>query len=293
MSKLNILIAYPYFKNNIFNLLKQRITELNDIRLIIDSGAFTAWNTGKKIELDDYCKFLDKIQDLHPFKAVQLDVFGDPEKSYKNFLIMKDRGYDVMPVFTRGESLERLEELYKHTDYIMFGGIVIGGKNKNYAKWFLERNKGRKCHWLGFVKMDFIKKYKPESVDSSSWLSGGRFGNLGLYAGNGNLATVSKKVFAQKLPNNIISLLHRNGVSDAEIHYLTHNQAWVGSGNYNPKNGLKSLAMMICTMGNVIRGIDVEKKIGTKIYLAVANSNLMEMIFQAKDTLITRGVLRE
>lgn len=292
MSKLNILIAYPYFKNNIFNLLKQRITELNDIRLIIDSGAFTAWNTGKKIELDDYCKFLDKIQDLHPFKAVQLDVFGDPEKSYKNFLIMKDRGYDVMPVFTRGESLERLEELYKHTDYIMFGGIVIGGKNKNYAKWFLERNKGRKCHWLGFVKMDFIKKYKPESVDSSSWSSGARFGHVQLYAGGGNLVTFNKKMFTKKIPDNMISLFHRNGINDREINCLSKKEAWINSGTYiNGSN--KSLAMMICVISNIIKAIDIERVLGTKVYLALGSDAQIRTLFQGKDMLITRGVLRE
>ena len=141
-AKLNVLVAYPYFSQSTREVLE---ANAGTYRLIVDSGAFTAWNTGKEIKLDDYCAFLDTIAHLRPFHAVQLDVFGDPEASQRNYETMVSRGYDVMPVFTRGESPEQLEHLYTLTDYIMFGGIVIGGKNRNYIKWFVNANKGRKA----------------------------------------------------------------------------------------------------------------------------------------------------
>jgi len=92
LNKINILIAYPYFSKAVIKKLREM--ERCEYRLIVDSGAFTAWNTGKKIELDDYCKFLDSISEFAPYRAVQLDVLGDPEKSWVNYKIMKERGQD-------------------------------------------------------------------------------------------------------------------------------------------------------------------------------------------------------
>ena len=56
--KLNILIAYPYFNNQILETLKNADIDYN---LIIDSGAYSVWNSGKTITLDEYCSFLDKV----------------------------------------------------------------------------------------------------------------------------------------------------------------------------------------------------------------------------------------
>ncbi len=130
--KLNILVAFPYFSQQVYRFLMDK--DPSTFRLIVDSGAFTAWNTGKHISMEDYCKFLKTIPSHWEYKAVQLDVYGNPEQTYTNYLRMLDAGYkDVMPVFTRGDTIERLEEFYSYTDYIMFGGIAIGGENKNYG----------------------------------------------------------------------------------------------------------------------------------------------------------------
>ena len=130
LNKLNILVAFPYFSQSIFKSLSEK--DPSTFRLIVDSGAFTAWNTGKNINFNDYLKFLKTIPNNWDYKAVQLDVFGNAEATYINYIKMLQLGFkDIMPVFTRGDSLERLEEFYTYTDYIMFGGIVIGGENKN------------------------------------------------------------------------------------------------------------------------------------------------------------------
>lgn len=233
-------------------------------RLIVDSGAFTAWNTGRTILLDDYCRFLDSIEDLRPFYAVQLDVFGQPDQTYKNFLIMKERGYDVMPVFTRGDTLERLEEFYSKTDYIMFGGIVTGGKNREYVKWFLSQNKGRKCHWLGFVDMPFIKAKKPESVDSSSWASAARYGTLKLYKGYGQFRSCHRSDFAKPPTKEIRELLTLHGVSQKEMALMSQEKNW---------RGLNSMSQQVNARAAILHSVEVEKHIGTKVYLAMGAGN--------------------
>ena len=282
--KLNILVAFPYFSKKIYEKLME--LDPSTFRLIVDSGAFTAWNTGKQISLDDYAKFLKSIPSHWDYKAVQLDVYGDPEQTYINYMRMLDMGYaDIMPVFTRGDSLERLEEFYSYTDYIMFGGIAIGGQNTNYVKWFCEMNKGRHAHWVGFVNVPFIKHYKPYSVDSSSIKSSARFGNLQIYAGNGNLKSINKKEFSNIPSDNVIEMLKKHGLTLSQILLLQNNQAWSSNAKafkYKSQNGIASF---ITYLGHTKRAIEVEKNLGTKIYQALSSEGDVVALFDALEFL--------
>lgn len=288
--KLNILVAYPYFHKTIFELLDKQ--DPSSFRLIVDSGAFTAWNTGRTIELDDYCRFLKNIPRHWDYKAVQLDVFGNPEGTYINYQKMLDRGFtDIMPVFTRGDSLERLEEFYSHTDYIMFGGIVIGGENKNYVRWFLDVNKGRHCHWLGFVNMPFIKHYKPFSVDSSSLYSAQRYGNMQYYAGGGDLKSIHKTELKKLKPTEVCNLLRRSGFNAEEIGLLAHQSAWQGGAQPPDKNNVKGLSSFITVTNHVKRSIEVEKNLGTRIFLAFTSAETIKNGYDAIRFMQSRNAL--
>lgn len=288
--KLNLLVAFPYFSQNIYKFLMDK--DPSTFRLIVDSGAFTAWNTGKHIGFEDYCKFLKTIPSHWDYKAVQLDVYGNPEQTYTNYLRMLDLGYkDVMPVFTRGDTVERLEEFYSYTDYIMFGGIAIGGENKNYVKWFCEVNKGRHAHWLGFVNVPFMKHYKPFSVDSSSAYSASRYGDLQYYVGAGQLKSINRKECHKRPPQALMSALLRNGFTHKEIMTLQNQNAWEG-GAYPPNNDPKGLASFITVTNHLLRGIEVEKNLGTKVYLACINESQLQNVFDALHLLKERKVLR-
>lgn len=271
-AKLNVLVAFPYFSQSTREELEQN---RGSYRLIVDSGAFTAWNSGKTIDLDAYCRFLDSIEHLRPFHAIQLDVFGDPEASQRNFETMVSRGYDVMPVFTRGESVERLEELYAATDYIMFGGIVTGGKNRNYIKWFTRVNGNRKAHWLGFVKMDFIKKFRPESVDSSTWVNGARYGLLLTFnLETGEHAWWKRSVFATRPPEEVMACMRSLRVPYAAVKLLGFNASWRATTKPPPWASTMeyapapTTAHLLATMGHIARMLWTEVSYGTKIYLA-------------------------
>jgi len=270
---LNILIAYPYWKQRVTGRL-QKFKEKIPVSLIVDSGAFTAWNTGMKITLDGYLSFLKSVECMRPFHYVQLDVFGDPHKSFDNLLEMHAQGFkDTMPVFTRGESIARLEQFYEMTDYIMFGGIVTGGGNYQYVKWYLNRNKDRDCHWLGFVDMRFIRDYRPRSVDSSSWKAGSRFGVLHWYNGNGNMLSGrwNKIKSTPHLRTSVMDYFTRIGVPPSTVALLGKQKAWRGT-NKNPDVlcplNPDALAQTLSAIAHVHRAYEVEKTLGTKIYLA-------------------------
>lgn len=75
--KLNFLVAYPYCKPDVFEVLKNQTLPY---RFLLDSGAFTAHNAGKVITLDDYCRFIEAMP-VKPWRYFQLDVVGDPDKT--------------------------------------------------------------------------------------------------------------------------------------------------------------------------------------------------------------------
>lgn len=283
LPKINILIAYPYWSKQIQSYLEKKNPK--EFRLIIDSGAFSAWNSGKVISLDDYCKFLKTIPKEWDYNAVQLDVYGDPQKTFDNYNIMLDRGFtDIMPVFTRGDKLSQLDYFYKKTDYIMFGGIAIGGSNQNYVKWFCENNNNRKAHWLGFVNILFMKKYKPYSVDSSSIHNVSRFGVMQLYTSFGSITGIQKKEF-KNINTKFIELFKLNGITKEEVKELRTDDAW--KGKYD-KDNKKGLFAYINYRSNLLRTIAIEQNLGTKVYHAIANDQQLKAIYQAHDEIIER-----
>ena len=56
--RLNTLIAYPYLKPDAVEMLRARADQ---VRFVLDSGAFTAWKSGNPIALDDYCRFIEGL----------------------------------------------------------------------------------------------------------------------------------------------------------------------------------------------------------------------------------------
>jgi hypothetical protein len=68
-------MAFPYIKPDVLRFFQER---RNELRILIDSGAFTAWKSGKTISVDDYCKFIESLP-VKPWRYFTLDVVGDPK----------------------------------------------------------------------------------------------------------------------------------------------------------------------------------------------------------------------
>ena len=297
--KVNILCA---FNNLTGKKAQKKMIDCLDrqdpdtFRLIIDSGAYAVWSRGDEISMEAYMAFLKMLPSHWETKAVTLDVIGNPEETHANWCRMLDAGFpDIMPVFTRGDTLERLEEYYAATDYVMLGGVAGGfnnmTRNQNYIKWFVLNNKGRKTHWLGFIETGFVKRFKPYSVDSSSHMNAQRYADLSVYQGGARMATVNKFNAAAKLPG-LREAFHRMGVSNHEIHLLRRNVAWSGTRNLSATedNPVGHAAAMSC-LSHVLRGIDVEKNLGTRVYFATNGPRDIKCVVESRDRLFDRGVI--
>ena len=89
--------------------------------------------------------------------------------------------------------------------YVALGGIVNSDiKQAGYDRmfpWFIKEahKRGAKIHGLGFTKLKLLEKYHFDSVDSTSWTTGNRFGHI--FKFNGRTMVRFNKKKNQKISN--------------------------------------------------------------------------------------------
>ncbi len=166
--------------------LKRTSTNLK-VNLFLDSGAFSAWTKGIKIDIDEYIAFIKKYESYIEVYA-NLDDIKDPEITYQNQKYMESKGLKPLPCFHYGEDINYLiRYLDEGYSYIALGGMV--GKNKKHLiKWldklfynYLTDKKGFskvKVHGFGVGSVIIMLRYPWYSVDSTVWVKTSRFGDV-------------------------------------------------------------------------------------------------------------------
>jgi len=172
------------------------------VDLMLDSGAYSAWNQGAEINIKDYVGFLKRNLDFL-WSYVVLDVLPEgkesmrtPEanergakKSYKNLQIMKDAGLSSIPVFHQGERFNWLEQLLKDEEpYI---GIStrkdLWSKASKQREWLdqvfsiIADAKGRpivKTHGFGITSVHNLSRYPWFTTDSTTWSMSAGYGTV-------------------------------------------------------------------------------------------------------------------
>lgn len=262
--KLNVLVAFPYCSKDFLRFFKARGDQL---RILIDSGAFTAWKQGTQITIDEYCSFLDAMP-VKPWRYFMLDVIGDPAATWKNYEIMRKRGFDPIPIFTRGEDFDHLDRYYDRTDVVGVGGLVRTQRNRAFVNGIMKRIGKRRVHLLGFSDLNFLKSYKPYSCDSSGW-NQQAYGQLRLYMGAGQFAYLSQQEARESIPEPVADRLRFYGLEP----YTLRNKAGWGSGPVRDR-----AAFIACCRGMSHASFEIEKMLGTKYFFAeTAVYNLAEL----------------
>jgi hypothetical protein len=236
----------------------------DSVSMILDSGAFTAWKSGSIIKLDDYCRFIESLK-FKPAHYVTLDVIGDSKATWKNYEIMKKRGFDPIPVFTAGGDLSELDEWYKHSDLVCIGGLV-GLKNRDAYVFHVNKYlKGRKAHFLGYTSLKYTPSLRPYSCDSSSWSGAMRFGGLQIYTGAGKFKMLRKEDFIKKPTDEI---LHQLSISGEDWQRLGLKKTWSNT----KKHGV-NLIKVLPMKAWLDYSMDLKKRFDTNLYLAVVNGD--------------------
>lgn len=196
----------PFILESFFYIDEQfekRIQTFGDF--LLDSGAFTFCGNGglKETQFDEYLeRYAEFVKKNKVEKFFELDV--DSIVGYGKVLEYRERlqrltGRQPIPVWhiSRGK-----DEFIRHCDefpYVALGGYVAAIKandprQKAYVRaypWFIgeAHKRGKKIHGLGFTSLEGLTKYHFDSVDSTSWTTGNRFGYLFYFDGK----TIQKK----------------------------------------------------------------------------------------------------
>jgi hypothetical protein len=259
-------MAYPYVKPDVLRFFRERRDEM---RLLIDSGAFTAWKAGKTIALDDYCRFIESLP-VTPWRYFTLDVVGDPKGTLSNYETMRKRGFKPVPIFTRGEDPSLLDEYYKTSDVVGIGGLVGTCSNKGFVKGIMRKVNGRKVHWLGFTNLAYLKVFKPYMADSSTWEMGARYASCSLYLGRGLplIQIMKPKLKAQLRNPQILAAIESYGFNPND---LLKPENWKGGRSITRRMGARSMRRL---------SDDVATHIGTHLFLAAATKYAAELLLE-------------
>lgn len=179
----NVLLSFAFFKGIDLRPVRQR---LRCGRMLIDSGAFTANSTGKKIGLLDYAAFLKENEGAWDH-AITLDKIGDPAVTRQNTRRLHDMGIPVIPVFTAGERLAEFDAMVRDWGYVMVGGGVGMAPAALQRRIGVLQHRaqalGGGIHALGMGAMPQLRICKPYSADSSNVGNSFRYGVLRYWDG--------------------------------------------------------------------------------------------------------------
>ena len=93
---LNILVSFHYAKAFPLNTYRD-----NGLRIIADSGAFSAESQGAEINLVEFAEWATNWRDCFAWVA-SLDVIGNAEASWANYTSLRHGyGIDVVPTVLR------------------------------------------------------------------------------------------------------------------------------------------------------------------------------------------------
>lgn len=157
------------------------------MKAVLDSGAYTAFTKGVKIDIERYIEFNKKYEGVFEGGSVNLDVIGNAEKSYKNWKILQRAGVHTIPVYHLGTEEKWLLKYMEQTDYIAIGAIAnlhtkarLLGLDHVWKTHLLdaEGKPKLKVHGLGLTAFDVVSRYPWYSVDSAIAVKTAAFGGV-------------------------------------------------------------------------------------------------------------------
>lgn len=169
---------------------------------LLDSGAFTFMSSDKgKIHWDEYveryAEFINKYSIEHFFELDIDSIVGIEEVERLRCKLESLTSRQCIPVWHRSRGKDYWIKMCEEYRFVAIGGLAtkeILPQEYPYLNWFIRQAhaRGSKVHGLGFTSMKFLPLVHFDSVDSTNWISGGRFGQLHLFEDN-KIRSVSYK----------------------------------------------------------------------------------------------------
>lgn len=170
------------------------------IKLMLDSGAFSAWKRGVEIDIDEYCEYikkhehllysyvtLDTIPGKPNVRKTQAEINSSAELSYKNQQYMKKKGLAPIPVFHMGEDFRWLRR-YMDDGEPYIGISPAADLPQGQIREWLDRAFTAVCdkdgwptvktHGFGVASFALLKRYPWFTADATSWALTAAYGSV-------------------------------------------------------------------------------------------------------------------
>lgn len=161
---------------------------------LLDSGAFTFMqgNHNGSIDWDEYIeRYADFIKRNNVQKYFELDI--DSVVGYERVLQYRRKLENLtqrpcIPVWHKSRGINEFRRMCDEYNYVAIGGIVSKEIKPDQYKHFPAliseaHSRGAKIHGLGFTALDWLPKCHFDSVDSTAWTTGNRFGFVYQFTG--------------------------------------------------------------------------------------------------------------
>jgi hypothetical protein len=148
----------------------------------LDSGAFSAMNSGATIDLDAYIEKSRELlaEDPKLSEVFALDVIGDWRASAKNAERMWAAGIPVIPTFHNGSPWDVLVGLARDYPKVALGGVALhrASAKDAFAGECFARVWPKRIHGFGYGADRYLHRFPFHSVDATNWEVGAcKFGN--------------------------------------------------------------------------------------------------------------------
>lgn len=173
---------------------------------LLDSGAFTFFSSGKKIDWDEYIeKYANFIKEHDVSYFFELDIDSligyESVKQYRKKL-ERLTNRQCIPVWHKSRGIEEWKRMCSEYPYVEIGGIASKEiKPNQYVAFPSMINYAHKCrarvHGLGFTNVNKFDEIQFDSVDSTRW-NCARFGRLEYFDGQ-TIKTVDKRGEGKRL----------------------------------------------------------------------------------------------
>ena len=167
---------------------------------VLDSGAFSAHNSGIEIKLQSYidrCKELMETDETLS-EVFALDVIGDWRASIKNCEEMWRQGVEAIPCYHVGEPVAELKAMAKDYPKIALGGCVGFRQKLKFAEQCFARVWPKAIHGFGFGAEKDVMALPWHSVDATNWEIGpckfGRWNSFGKMSVRGSKQNLRAEV---------------------------------------------------------------------------------------------------
>lgn len=211
---------------------KERIKRMNKENFLLDSGAFTFmadFQKSKKKQniniaqyVKEYIEFINEY-DIKYFFEMDIDMICGYEKVLEmRKQIEQGTRKRCIPVFHKSRGLKEWERMCQEYDYVAIGSMAEYKGREDVIKALVKiaAKYGAKVHGLGFTNSAHLDSIHFYSVDSTSWLAGGRFGAIHRFDG--------KKIIAQSFKDK-----RRKHYKELDYHNL---KEWIKFQEYAKTN---------------------------------------------------------